>query len=157
MTKSLTVDIDYLEADVSDILSQIQNEAFAAKWTAEDFKTLCRSAGVITQIAAVATADGNHPIAFGLYRRAAGEAEILSLAVMKTYRKQGVALKMLDDICRRLIAMKTEQVFLEVAIDNGPAIELYEKAGFVRAGLRKNYYRQQNGDVDALILSKKLV
>lgn len=156
MTKSITVDVDYLEVDASSILAQIQNESFTTKWQIKDFQTLCRSPGVITQIASVGTLNEKKPIAFGLYRVAATEAEILSLAVIAAFRSKGIALEMLEDIFSRFSALKIEQVFLEVAADNDPAISLYTKAGFIRSGLRRNYYRQKEGDKDALIMSKYL-
>jgi ribosomal-protein-alanine N-acetyltransferase len=41
-------------------------------------------------------------------------------------------------------------MFLEVAVDNAPALALYRRAGFVRAGLRKDYYdRGAAGSADA--------
>jgi ribosomal-protein-alanine N-acetyltransferase len=37
-------------------------------------------------------------------------------------------------------------VFLEVRTDNVAAITLYESVGFVRAGLRRRYYRASGAD-----------
>lgn len=38
------------------------------------------------------------------------------------------------------------EVFLEVRVDNEPAIGLYESLGFEKVGLRKNYYRPSGAD-----------
>ena len=43
---------------------------------------------------------------------------------------------------------------LEVRKSNQPAIGLYEKLGFTRDGLRKNYY--ENPIEDAVLMSKRL-
>jgi ribosomal-protein-alanine N-acetyltransferase len=46
-----------------------------------------------------------------------------------------------------------DSMFLEVAVDNAPAIALYEAAGFAAVGRRPGYYdRGAAGRVDALIL-----
>jgi len=48
-------------------------------------------------------------------------------------------------------------LFLEVAVDNVPAIALYDMAGFRHAGLRKSYYLRQGAPpADALILRRDL-
>ena len=45
-----------------------------------------------------------------------------------------------------------EQLFLEVRVDNLPAINLYNKLGFREINRRKNYY----GDVDALVMERNI-
>ena len=37
-------------------------------------------------------------------------------------------------------------MFLEVRIDNTPAIELYNREGFVVVGTRRNYYQPSGAD-----------
>lgn len=39
---------------------------------------------------------------------------------------------------------------------NGPAIQLYEKFGFVREGHRRAHYRRDDADVDALLMAYHL-
>jgi ribosomal-protein-alanine N-acetyltransferase len=47
----------------------------------------------------------------------------------------------------------TARAFLEVAVDNDPAIKLYELMGFERNGLRKAYYDLGEGAfMDALVM-----
>jgi [ribosomal protein S18]-alanine N-acetyltransferase len=68
---------------------------------------------------------------------AAGEREILNLAVDPAERRRGVARKLLETELQRA---KT-QWFLEVRASNSSAIKLYESAGFREAGRRESYYR----------------
>jgi ribosomal-protein-alanine N-acetyltransferase len=78
-----------------------------------------------------------------LGRRRPFEYEIHTIGVDAAYQGQGIG--------RQLLAALLEfanggTVFLEVRTDNEPALSLYESAGFVRAGLRRRYYRASGAD-----------
>ena len=47
---------------------------------------------------------------------------------------------------------KSDSVFLEVRAINTAAIKLYNKMGFKKSGLRKNYYHARNNHEDAIVL-----
>ena len=84
-------------------------------------------------------------------RRAADEAEILTLAVLPRSRQQGVGRAMLGEAARRLAARGVRRVFLEVAGSNAAGRALYQGAGAKEVGRRAEYYRS-DGD-DALVMS----
>ncbi len=90
---------------------------------------------------------------FILSRLAAGEAEILSVAIAPTYRGRKLARALLDLHLRRLAGLGARAVFLEVDADNEPACRLYRRAGFRKVGTRKGYY--QSGAA-ALVLRRDL-
>lgn len=121
-------------------LARLHALAFDRPWTAGEFEDLIR-----TGAAGWMTADG-----FILTRTAAGEAEILTLAVDPVARRQGLGRRL---VCAPVAA---EAVFLEVAADNEAAIALYRQAGFEQAGVRRAYYSRPGGGVDALVLRKSL-
>lgn len=74
---------------------------------------------------------------------AADEAEILNLAVEPTFRRRGMA--------RRMIAALTVRtIFLEVRESNHTARALYGAAGFKEAGTRPSYY--QNPPESAIVM-----
>lgn len=83
-----------------------------------------------------------------------GEAELYKIAVDSRYRKKGLASLLMDDMLRFNEARNSERVFLEVRVGNAPAIALYEKFGFISAGIRKRYY--VNPIEDAKIMVKAL-
>lgn len=93
---------------------------------------------------------------FLLWREVAGEAEILTLVVASSFRRQGIARQLLEGMERSLLENDVERLFLEVGADNPVAMQLYEKNGFVRISTRKGYYLRGAGVVDALILQKTL-
>ncbi len=66
------------------------------------------------------------------------EGQITNIAVLPEYRRLGVASRLLErliDECSELL-----QMVLEVRESNVGAISLYEKYGFKKAGMRKNFY-----------------
>jgi ribosomal-protein-alanine N-acetyltransferase len=92
-----------------------------------------------------------------LARRVVDEAEILTVAVADTFRRQGVARRLLDrlivDLCRDLPC----RLFLEVSVANVAALALYTNYGFTEVGSRKDYYRAAGkASVDAKILALEL-
>ena len=92
---------------------------------------------------------------FLLMRSVAEEAEILTLAVVPAMRRKGKAFKLLTLAIEEAAQSGAKSMFLEVAEDNSAAISLYEKAKFLRVGVRKNYYRQPNGNrVDAIVMRR---
>lgn len=85
---------------------------------------------------------------YAAFRHAAGEAELLRLAVLPEERRRGVARALFFEGAGRLQAESVQVIFLEVRLDNAPAIALYESLGFTRAGRRRGYYRD---GTDALV------
>ena len=78
------------------------------------------------------------------------EAEILTLCTDPHYQKQGVATQFIQEMICSCQKQNVHRILLEVRANNIPAIKLYEKQGFQKIGIRKNYYRTKEGPVDAL-------
>ena len=78
------------------------------------------------------------------------EAEVHRIAVDPVLRGYGYGQVLLGDFLQRTREKGVVTVLLEVRAGNVPAIGLYEKNGFVRIGVRKEYY--QKPKEDALIL-----
>lgn len=81
------------------------------------------------------------------------ETDMMNIAVHPDYRRRGIAAALIEALVFSLKARGSRSLKLEVRTSNHPAIALYEGMGFVRLGLRKNYYR--NPKEDALILGKE--
>ena len=92
---------------------------------------------------------------FILSRIAAGEAEILSVAVAPARRGHGLARALLNLHLRRLAGLGTRAVFLEVDEDNTPARRLYARAGFQNVGRRAGYYQQADGNAAAALVLRR--
>ena len=85
---------------------------------------------------------------------APGEGQILNLAVLPQARRRGIAKGLVARLIAEAQARGLESLSLEVRVSNAPAIRLYESFGFLKAGLRKHFYRYPAED--ALVMVKKL-
>jgi ribosomal-protein-alanine N-acetyltransferase len=96
-------------------------------------------------------------LGFILSRKAADEAEILSIAIDPKYRGRGMAAHLLRDHMNELSQLAVRRLFLEVDKHNQPACKLYDKFGFYKVGERPAYYHNASGQPSsALILRKDL-
>lgn len=82
------------------------------------------------------------------------EAEITNFVIEKDFQQLGIATRLLQAGLDQLKKEGCTKVFLEVRENNQPALHLYEKNGFVRLGIRKNYYHEpkENAVIMQLIL-----
>ena len=75
-------------------------------------------------------------------------SQVANVAVSEGYRNMGVAQKLLDSCIKDSIEKGCENISLEVRQSNEKAIRLYEKNGFIKAGVRKKYYPNgEDGDL----------
>lgn len=96
---------------------------------------------------------GENPLAgFVLARIAAGEAEILTLAVDPASRGRGLGRRLMEAVAASALAGGATALFLEVAEDNDAARALYGRLGFDEVGRRPAYYARPDARVAALVL-----
>lgn len=65
---------------------------------------------------------------------------IYSIAVKKHFRRKGIGEKLLKKLIKLAKKHGLKEVFLEVNVENTPAIKLYEKLGFKQTKRIKKYY-----------------
>lgn len=137
------------EAEFWAHLARLHAASFAHGWSAEELKTLAQASHNRLYVVEA----GGTVVCFVLLTVVAGEGEILTIATAPEHRGRGHAGQLLANVVEALAAENTRAVFLEVAVDNAPALALYDHAGFKPAGLRKAYYSRAGGiAVDARIL-----
>jgi ribosomal-protein-alanine N-acetyltransferase len=125
--------------------------SFAHSWSAAEFEGLLAASSAIGD---GALARGADLLGFALSRHAAGEAEVLSIAVAQPERGRGIGRALMGGHLARLAAAGVTKVFLEVERGNANAIALYRRFGFEQVGERKSYYRRGDGaGAPALTLS----
>src|SRR5690606_10955011 len=95
------------------------------------------------------------PAGFVLARLAAGEAEILTIAVSRTMRRHGVGRDLMEAVLRELHAQRAEALFLEVDEINEAAIALYRRLGFREVARRPAYYDQPDAPKTAALVMRR--
>jgi len=136
------------------MLAAIHAASFRHDWSVEELASLIGDRQVICLVAKRANAFGTRsPIGFLLLRLAADEAEVLTIAVDPRRRGRGYGQILMMNGIDRLIRRGVDKLFLEVDIDNQPAVNLYRRLGFVQVGERKAYYQTgSDGGSTALVM-----
>lgn len=139
-------------------LSVLHREDFSRPWSGNEFADLLEQSTVFGFAAFEEGKGKAGPVGFVLARLAAGEAEILTIAVARGHRRQGLGRQMMDAVLRRLHSARAEALFLEVDATNLPALALYRNLGFREVGERPAYYQGPgNSRSNALIMRRDLV
>ena len=120
----------------------------AAHWRARDLSEV-ETSGLL---AWVEVQDGRIVGALAM-RSAAGEAEILNLAVMTDQRRKAIGRRLMETALQVAKERGATRVFLEVRESNAGARAFYSRLGFSQNGRRPNYYRDPQED--ALLLSRQ--
>ena len=82
------------------------------------------------------------------------EGYIFNVAVRENHRNKGVATALINELVTYGKKNNFSFITLEVRESNLPAISLYSKFGFIKAGERKDYY--SNPKENAILLTKYL-
>jgi ribosomal-protein-alanine N-acetyltransferase len=78
---------------------------------------------------------------------------IVTMDVLADYRRRGVGSMLLAEAERRMAASGVSKIGLETATDNSAAIAFWQKQGYRKSGIRRNYYP---GGRDAFSMAKRL-
>jgi len=109
-------------------------------WSTSQFKE--EFAGIPTTRYMSVAEDGNTIVGYcGVFLPAPGvEADILTVAVLPEYRRQGIAREFMRQIEAWSQERKASAMMLEVELSNESAIKLYESLGYMKISVRMDYY-----------------
>ncbi len=132
----------------------IEQTAYSHPWTRGNFRDALAS-GYWAQCLRV------HDELLGYVVAMAGveETHLLNITVATARQGQGWAHMMLDALCLWSRRQGAQWLWLEVREGNQRALQVYERYGFRRVGLRKDYYpagRQQREHAVVMSLNLKL-
>lgn len=139
--------IERVGAGAAAEFAALHASAFAKSWSAAEIEVMLNNPAVVALAARPAPAAG-----FALAWVAAGDAEVLTLAVHPEARRVGMGTQLLEATLQYAIARGARSIHLEVAEDNKAARALYAKRGFQEAGRRIGYYAREGGVVDAIVM-----
>ncbi|MEW5424511.1 GNAT family N-acetyltransferase [Amorphus sp. 3PC139-8] len=136
------------EAGPDDVaaIAAIHARSFPQEWTVDELAALLSKPGVAALVARRGSLwTSTRPVGFVIYRLAADEAEILTIAVSPSHRGAGVGANLVGAALRRLYSDRAARVFLEVDAENAAALAIYRRFGFQIVGQRPAYYGHADG------------
>src|SRR5437899_5043305 len=124
-------------ADLDAVL-QIERASFVNPWTREMYLAELENRGV--SFCFVARDTANQVVGFCSFWRVLDELHINNLAVTPAARGAGAGTALLHAVLREGARMGARRATLEVRRSNDAARRLYERLGFMVAGVRRAYY-----------------
>jgi ribosomal-protein-alanine N-acetyltransferase len=143
--------IEAVGADAASMLAALHAQAFARPWSGDEISKLLDNAAVFAMLSR-----GPHPQGFAMGWTAAGDAELLTVAVVPDARRRGLGAALVTAIGVAALVRGAASMHLEVAEDNAAARGLYEKLGYKESGRRRAYYAAAAGPVDAIVMRRTL-
>ena len=137
-----------------DAVLRIEHRAYPFPWTRGNFQdsfTAGHSAWGLWSAA-------GELIGYAVVMIAADEAHLLNLTVNPAFQGGGHGWQLLDGMARRACEHGARTMLLEVRPSNAAALRLYQRYGFQRIGVRRDYYPAGSGRREhAVVMSLALV
>lgn len=130
---------------------EIEERSFPSPWSYRAFACEILENPIASYIVALA---GEKVVGYAGMWVILDEAHITNVAVHPNWRKRGLGRALMQEIMRRAARRGAARITLEVRPSNAAARRLYAALGFTEAGLRKNYYIDNNED--AIIMWKEV-
>jgi ribosomal-protein-alanine N-acetyltransferase len=132
-------------------LAGLHARAFDKPWSETELAKILDNQATFALIARAGAPQG-----FVIAWAAAGDAEILTVAVVPEARRKGVGASLVTAAGVTALVRGASHMHLEVAENNLAARALYLKLGYEEAGRRNAYYAGEGGAVDALVMRRAL-
>ena len=137
-----------MRRDDLSVVVGIENEAYPFPWTEGIFRDCLRVGYCCVVLDVAGESQG-----YGVMSIASAEAHLLNICIRPSRQRRGLGGDLLKWLLQRAREGSAQEVFLEVRRSNVGALAMYKQAGFNQIGLRRNYYRADNGREDAVVLS----
>ncbi|MDC0348860.1 GNAT family N-acetyltransferase [Alphaproteobacteria bacterium] len=128
------------EQDSKRMRGLLEESSFQPSWSSSDIQSLL----TLDTTASWGRAYKGKLISFILIQKVASEVEIILLVTHPSHRKKGIAGLLLEEVVKYLREEEISRIFLEVSVENTPAISFYKSHAFEIIGERKNYYSRKN-------------
>ena len=127
-------------------IAEIERQCFATPWTDDQIRNSDDST-----VFFLAKAEGK-TVGYGGMYTVLDEGYVTNIGVLPAWRRKGIGAKIVKQLIDFSVEKHLAFLSLEVRVSNTAAITLYEKFGFERVGLRKNFYNAPKED--ALIMTR---
>ena len=139
-----------MTAEEIDAVVAIEEASFTNPWTREMYVAEQENRGV--SFCYLAQQASGRVVGFCSFWRVLDELHINNLAVLPDFRRRGAASALLAHVLKEGGRLGARRATLEVRRSNEAARTLYERFGFMVAGVRRGYYTKPVED--ALILAR---
>jgi len=130
----------------------IEQQVYSHPWTRGNFVDACK-AGYAVQL----LMQGDEVLGYFVAMQGVDEVHLLNITVAPKHQGLGWGQQMLTVLSTWARDLNAQWLWLEVRISNTRALQLYERIGYRRVGLRKQYYPLATGQrEDAIVMSLKL-
>ena len=136
-----------LLADRLDAVVAVEQRAYAHAWSRTNFLDALHS-GYQAQV----LLSDDEVLGYFVAMKGVDEVHLLNITVAVEHQGQGLARLMLDALALWTRSQGLDWLWLEVRVSNAPAIRVYERHGFSRVGLRKDYYPASHGERESAIV-----
>ncbi|WP_298622071.1 ribosomal protein S18-alanine N-acetyltransferase [uncultured Legionella sp.] len=143
------------ESDIDNVYT-IETSVHLAPWS-KDILRDCVLVGYDCRVLEIN--NGDSPILGGyiISRINNHSCHILNICIAKPLQSKGLGRKLLQTVLYSLTKFTdTTSVILEVRPSNLSAVHLYQSMGFELAEVKKDYYKDDHGVEDAILLKKIL-
>lgn len=125
------------------LIYEIESSCFSENaWSMESLRASIAGENSLCLAAFV----GVKMVGYALASCVAGQAEILKVAVLPGFRRQGHGMGLIRAVVQLLESAGCHEVFLECRASNQAAINMYGGLGFKETGRRKEYYTDTHED-----------
>ena len=131
-----------------DQVMKIERELFSPPWTREGFFTYLTHKDAMFLV----VEEKGEILAYCGLLMVLDEGDITNVAVRPDRQREGIGHFLMDSLIRLAEEQGVTTIHLEVRVGNDTAIRLYERMGFKRDGIRKQYYTDPVED--ALLMTR---
>ena len=141
-----------LSDDQVDAVVLIEQQAYSHPWTRGNFMDSLRAGYHLRVLRGGDTLLGYYVAMAGVQ-----EVHLLNITVAPAYQRQGHGRLLLDALHLWAQQQQAQWIWLEVRAGNARALQVYERYGYKRVGVRKAYYPDQlHRREDAVVMSYPL-
>lgn len=125
-----------------DQVMELEEELFSVPWTREGYFSYLIKENTLFLV----VEEKGRILAYCGLLMVLDEGDILNVAVKRERQREGIGRFLMEGLIRLAGELGIAVLHLEVRRSNETAIRLYERTGFVRDGLRKDYYTDPTED-----------
>lgn len=136
-------------------VNAIEQAAHRAPWS-ENIIHYCLIGGYDCRVLVLKANDLEKIIGFYISRPEEGDCHLLNICLLPAYQGQHLGTYFMRAYLQHIKAQGVSEALLEVRPSNLVALHLYNKIGFVKIGIKEQYYQDSQGCEDAWVLSLNL-